>query len=271
VGNIRNSACFCGSGKKQKKCHNNFHPESKAANLLKLYKEIDDTTNTFFNESSVPSFCRKGCHHCCYDSLAITPIEFEVILNDLKKRLNKTEIEELFTRALGQNEEIKINNPDFYRLLENNGTLDQQALIKQMNSSSSTKRNPFPCVFLNEVEGLCTVYESRPYICRTFGTTHVSEDELGDYEICEVIPSSKLLIDSTPEVRSLEKERSKIVNINIGGQLFIMRPYPIYYLFKIYYEKYGFKKEIENFESTPSFSTSQSYADKAYIERRTRK
>ncbi|WP_255257326.1 MULTISPECIES: SEC-C metal-binding domain-containing protein [unclassified Bacillus (in: firmicutes)] len=38
----RNELCFCGSGKKQKKCHVNVDQDSYIGNLYKKYFEIDN-------------------------------------------------------------------------------------------------------------------------------------------------------------------------------------------------------------------------------------
>ena len=36
----RNDLCFCGSGKKQKKCHPNINEDSVAAKIIKLYTQL---------------------------------------------------------------------------------------------------------------------------------------------------------------------------------------------------------------------------------------
>jgi Fe-S-cluster containining protein len=248
-------------------CHADYHHESKAANLIKLYKEMDEVTNEFFSNSPTASFCRKGCHCCCYDSFPISQIEFEVILNELKKYLNQKQIEELFDRALEQNEIVKKSDPVYYSLLETNGSRDQTAFFKQIDHASNKRKTAFPCLFLNQEEGMCTVYENRPYICRAFGTTHVENDILVDYDVCEVIPSSKALIDSTPAVDHIERDRDRISNLLIDGQHFTLRPYPIYYWFKIYYEKNGLKKQIPSFEQKMNFASPQAIADKSFVEK----
>ena len=62
----RNEKCFCGSGKKTKHCHVDMHPESRLANLVRLYSKIDSAICNANSDNSFKPLCSKGCTgDCC--------------------------------------------------------------------------------------------------------------------------------------------------------------------------------------------------------------
>lgn len=258
MGNLRNEACFCGSGKKQKKCHSDYHVESRAANLIRLYNELDAKIESHYENSLFPSYCKKGCSHCCYDAFSISQIEFDLILKELNKRLNKSQIEKLFENALNQVEQIKVEDPLYYEILETDGSKDQDAYFKQVNHADKMRRTPFPCVFLED--GMCSVYDIRPYVCRSFGNSHVTSPySLKGYEVCEVIPGSKVLESQSPNIDEIDDARTHLTSIRVPKAKFVFqtRQYPIFYWFKVYYQKNGYKKEINIKDDMGNFSLSQ--------------
>ena len=46
----RNDLCFCGSGKKQKKCHPNINEDSVAAKIIKLYTQLSKELEGYKSE-----------------------------------------------------------------------------------------------------------------------------------------------------------------------------------------------------------------------------
>jgi Fe-S-cluster containining protein len=85
-------------------------------------------------EESSETLCLKGCHHCCFHPVAVSPMEIENIKED-------------------------------------NSAYDQNRLKKQkenLNDSSTIGYEDRACIYLNN--GTCTIYEKRPLICRL---THV--------------------------------------------------------------------------------------------------
>ncbi len=88
-------------------------------------------------EDSASSQCQKGCHHCCYHPISLSTLEMNNIIQD---------------------------NPffDVSRLLAQKNHFDRDAPISYKNRA---------CIFLDSNEGVCTIYEARPLICRL---THVS-------------------------------------------------------------------------------------------------
>lgn len=89
----RNDLCFCGSGKKQKKCHPDIHEQSLAAKCLSLYGKIESIIKNYYNSGQQTPPCKKGCSDCCYNYFVISNIEFKIICKELqnwnKKQINK--------------------------------------------------------------------------------------------------------------------------------------------------------------------------------------
>ncbi len=136
MSNDRNSLCFCGSGKKKKKCHPDIHEKSLFATLLKYYKEIDDEQALIDN-----SMCKKGCSKCCEASFSISQAEFFMILNALEI----TKDTQLFKRKADEfiaNQGFEIGNR---------------------------------CIFVDDATGACRIYEVRPLICRQYGYINTND------------------------------------------------------------------------------------------------
>ena len=75
----RNDLCFCGSGKKQKKCHPNINEDSVAAKIIKLYTQLSkELEENVYGKKNIK--CQKGCNACCKDYFAINEVEFAVII-----------------------------------------------------------------------------------------------------------------------------------------------------------------------------------------------
>lgn len=80
----RNDPCFCGSGKKYKKCHSDIHPESRAARLIQTYRKYERKIEDYQKSTGNIPPCQKGCYNCRYEDFSITEIEFEFIMRELK-------------------------------------------------------------------------------------------------------------------------------------------------------------------------------------------
>jgi Fe-S-cluster containining protein len=106
-----------------------------------------------------PLACRKGCHTCCTQSVNMTSMEGEIILDFVKGAdREKWLLEKLAGVAPGKGREAL--------------TLNQfaAACLKHQEISGEPGGNwDFtPCFFLEE--GLCSIYEARPFGCRSFGS-----------------------------------------------------------------------------------------------------
>lgn len=127
----RNDLCFCGSGKKQKKCHADVNEKSVIANLLYLFNQLDTENQKCLNE-----ICHNGCGDCCVDDFKISSVEFFCILH-----------------YLIDNNKINIINEAIDRSKE-----------KHNNNDTGNK-----CVFYNELHNNCNIYPVRPITCRKYG------------------------------------------------------------------------------------------------------
>lgn len=73
-----NDLCFCGSGKKHKKCHFDINPSSKLADIYRAYKEFDK----YAKNNNIYNNCISGCYRCCKGvRFFITENEFMIILD----------------------------------------------------------------------------------------------------------------------------------------------------------------------------------------------
>lgn len=249
---LRNDPCFCGSEKKYKKCHSDIHPNSKASEVIRHYKEIDIKTEEYQRLTGNKPPCHKGCINCCYDDFSITEVEFELIIREMKS-WSEQEVIDTFNTALEQCEYMKSYAPHVWKNLESHNEEDISILQRQTYYQKLRKRNQFPCPMLNKEEGACKVYENRPSICRLFGSTHIASQISQPQELCEFIPDSSKLVNSTPNT---EKEWSSlktfISTLKAPNGLEIpQRPYPIYYWFYIIYNRTGQKKAHYNHYDSP--------------------
>lgn len=260
----RNTPCFCGSGRKHKKCHPDIHPESRAAEVIKIYREIDSRVEKYQEQTRISPPCFKGCSECCYHHFDISQVEFEIIMQEVKSSWEQEEIEKLFDRAFTCLETIKEEDPDLYETLEGYaGPHGQDLIQKQRVKMMERSENRFPCPFLNSDTGACQVYEVRPFACRIHGVTHIDKTNnipipVDDLPVCSKISSFKENIKVTPDVSDLGDSHyisitpyDKKTNIRID-----IRQYPIYYWFKILYKKKRQKKEAGYIHGRENFSRS---------------
>ncbi|MDZ5539995.1 YkgJ family cysteine cluster protein (plasmid) [Bacillus licheniformis] len=248
----RNDPCFCGSGKKYKKCHSDIHPESRAARLIQTQKKYQRKIEDYQKSTGNIPPCHKGCYNCCYEDFSITEIEFEFIMRELKT-WSKERVEQIYDTALGQCETIKNERPDTWRNLESYVPEDDGTLLfEQMNQHMATGRNSFPCPLLDPETKSCSVYDSRPLVCRSFGSTHHRINETRRVAVCEHIPDSVEHAAITPTVDDEAAETKEYVNLRLpDGKLIHQRPYPIYYWFKIFYDRTGKKEAQYNHYDSP--------------------
>lgn len=137
--NTRNTLCFCGSGKKQKKCHPDINPDSLIAHQYRIMHLIDKEI-----QSCPYTICKLGCNECCTDDFKITVSEFFTILNYLKISCTNEQIDKIISLAK-------------YKI----------ATINRDESSGEITISK--CLFIKDTDGSCDIYEVRPIICRKYG------------------------------------------------------------------------------------------------------
>jgi Fe-S-cluster containining protein len=101
--------------------------------------------------------CQKGCSSCCTQSVMMTELEGEVIVDFYDKHIGRTE--ELY-------EFIKNNDYSDSKKNITPNTYARQFLEKQCGQEESSDWCFQPCVFLKD--GTCTIYPVRPLGCRAF-------------------------------------------------------------------------------------------------------
>ncbi len=120
---------------------------------LKLYKQYLNTIQCFldkyFENQKEYICCQKGCAHCCEKgTYPYSQIEFDYLMIGFFKM----------------------------DLKEQQGVLKRiQELKKEYESAENKEKFMHRCPFLNE-ENVCTVYDYRGLICRTFGLLKPNKD-----------------------------------------------------------------------------------------------
>lgn len=247
----RNDKCFCGSGKKRKKCHSNIMEDSYMEHLLKRYYEIEKQVSDYKanNEQFNNHPCQKGCFNCCSDIFTISILEFELILDDIRN-YGKDYAENIYSNALKNLEILKEENPELYKRLEEDVTLSDYNKTNRLDANKYIKseRFPFLCPLIDQTKGTCMVYDKRPMICRIHGTTHNLLQLMSEsFKICEYIESHSNALE-TPEINTYESDTNSMLISTFNGHDFVPRKYPIIYWFKIYQNK-NIKKGKEIYSS----------------------
>ncbi|MCC3686997.1 SEC-C motif-containing protein [Bacillus cereus] len=233
----RNELCYCGSGRKRKKCHKEVHNNSYIEILSNLYQAIENEKT--YNSRDKEHPCKNGCFNCCYDSFIISMLEFEYILYDLRKN-HKEIIEDVFNAALEGEKLLKEQDPELLNYFVKDATgLDARMESREANQKLINKRTiPFVCPLLDKETGKCMVYDNRPFICRMRGNTHTYRHTVHDTKICDHILSSKQNAKNTPFIHEGYFDRVELLNLGkYGNQYLSFRRFPIFFWFCIYKQK----------------------------------
>lgn len=228
----RNDLCFCGSGKKQKKCHPNINEDSVAAKTIKLYarlsKQLDEN---IYGKKNVK--CEKGCNACCKDYFAISEVEFAIIMDYLFNNCGVEKTNMIIEKAIALTEKFRKNNPEYYKQLEENISGKAMNYMVRINLENMPEKQE-ECVFLDEGGGCC-IYDARPIICRTHGVCYYSRDS--EHKICDKIPDN---INNKDNMLNIDDYRMEIANVGNyrkkgNGKVLCRRKYPIFYFMKMYF------------------------------------
>lgn len=246
----RNDMCFCGSGKKQKKCHSDIVADSVFANVIDLYNRMDQAIADGAQRDKIP--CSKGCNECCRQHFTISTAEFYYIVDRIIETKGIDVLNGYMLRGIGQWVEYKVKQPDMAKRYMKN--LDGYANEEKLNTILVDALNApelfeEECIFVGE-DGGCDIYEYRPSICRAHGCTNLfNEDEMHmlsklrqegqQYDIRFCSKSSYMEIkDYIANIDEIKKEMLDLSNHfsskhNMG---MTEREYPIMYFMKIIYE-----------------------------------
>lgn len=257
----RNDVCFCGSGKKKKKCHRDIEAGSAFANMVDLYQRLDDTIQIGIGNIR----CQKGCYSCCYQYFTVTSVEFYYLLSRLIDEKGMSKAQEFIDRGYQDYLTYQENHPDIIKVLkENHQSKNNDDSMFIMNRLIETNKNapmhnPNPCPFLDPETKGCSVYQYRPSVCRTYGVSYETRLEI-PFAICEHIQDG---LDYQPEMADIGDYQEELMRLGVfglGEQVIVDKPYPLFYFCKIV-------KENPN-SITNKISEYQSYSMEEVIQRK---
>ena len=105
-----------------------------------------------------PLACQKGCAACCTQSVTMTSLEGEIILDFLKVGGRDKGLLELLVPKDNGNKAVLTTNQYVKACLEH----------QDIAEDALGGWNFTPCIFLREAA--CSIYEVRPFGCRSFGS-----------------------------------------------------------------------------------------------------
>jgi Fe-S-cluster containining protein len=222
--------CFCGSGKASKNCHR-VSAGSRAANLFKLFEKIDNVVEMFFEDKDGKPQCYSGCNNCCSDFFAISEVELEIIMDEIHNTWSEQEKISLYRKVMDNIQTFQTEHPDLANAVMTR--LDYEENLSNYKSFKGGKtRTSFPCPLLNVEDGKCLIYNKRPMVCRTHGTTHYELDGVLkslESPVCEYIPSRLKSKEFTPDVTDFQMQYEEIVNVSTNRGSLYIRKMPIFY------------------------------------------
>lgn len=204
--------CFCGSGKKHKKCHSTIESNSKLANLIVASKEYDKVVK----DNDYGAKCPRGCSFCCSDFFFVDENDFLLIVDYIQRKLGKLELDNYIQKAKDYERVIEKEYPNIQSEL-NEFMPDGGDLIRYSDDNFINWKNSLNCMFLEN--GKCSIYEVRPDICRMFGVNQKCDK-------------------ATNEISHFIEEQSLLQNtsfvIHRDGRVIKQRGYPLYYYFSYF-------------------------------------
>ncbi len=139
-----------------------INKNSKYSKLKEQYTEFDNKVNY--------DTCLNKCSKCCSDIFYITETEFFYILADYFINNKFIELYNVYKKALLQKEYLKENFAPLYKQM-----CDYYfATDERFDNLGMTVILDVSCPFLNK-KGKCKCYDSRPIICRLYGTCYPCE------------------------------------------------------------------------------------------------
>ncbi|HAP5732883.1 TPA: hypothetical protein IU259_001050 [Enterococcus faecalis] len=202
----RNAKCFCGSGKKIKKCHFTVEPDSKLANMYLDYLSFDKIIESRqkFNQ------CPKGCSKCCNDLFDVSENEFLLILDEIMRIGGKSLLDQYKKKAIEYGEYLRLNFPKVMKKIDSSMPQSKNVLniLSYMMDGSDWDKSK-SCIFLED--GKCSIYNARPVVCRKYGTC----------TSCPISKNEPIVVNSLDDV----------AYIVYKDKTLLKRPYPLFYWF----------------------------------------
>jgi Fe-S-cluster containining protein len=149
-------------------------PDVPIDDYLALRSRVTREAAELFERHAPHLLCRRGCYYCC-DAISVLPIEFEAMRRELE--------------ANGYPDPSLLGGPRA-------DTGETPETLTARRRTTPTRRGPARrCAFLGR-DGACTVYGSRPLICRTHGLPLA-------YRVYEYDANGREVRPQTPEYMDL--------------------------------------------------------------------
>ncbi|MBF0452926.1 MAG: YkgJ family cysteine cluster protein [Candidatus Magnetomorum sp.] len=124
------------------------------------YAKLQETIDSFNQQSPQPIACKKQCDACCHYMVASVPMEAKYIQYSAKNHLSAKELK-IVSRKLRQ---VRSKEREFEKQSPNN--IVRQAQLYRLSK--------IPCPFLKDKT--CMIYHYRPMICRYHNVTGSPEN-----------------------------------------------------------------------------------------------
>lgn len=211
----RNEECFCGSGKKQKKCHSPVSVGSKLSDMYVKYYAYDNK----IEQLKLSGKCPRNCFRCCSDYFSVSENEFLLVLDFLLRKGGQDLVDRYKKKADDYYQYMSLHFPEVTDELDKYVS-DMESLEKSLLKfvdPNYFKSKQLKCIFLENYK--CSIYEARPTICRTYGMCLS----------CNFI--------NNREIHFKEEEDLASTQLIEGKRIIMKRPYPLFYYFSYFLNK----------------------------------
>ncbi len=223
------AVCFCGSMRRQKKCHPDISRESLAAKMLTLYSRVDTLIISYYSKHKVKPVCKKGCSECCSTLFCVSIVEFFLICREMIKFDPKrtAQVKHRVLQAINYLEKEQPALLDYFKFDHSGQNFNNMSLRIYELSKSVKIECPFLTGF-SARQSTCSIYNVRPLICRIFGTTYYTSFE--DMYICSRIGTNNRIMDCGPSTIDIWDSFIKdILTVNYNGASYRGSVYPLIY------------------------------------------
>lgn len=199
---------------------------------LTLHQSIDDAVTNHYASKKKKAPCAKGCASCCSQFFEVSELEFLIIFEHLNT-LSESEQKQIAEDAETIVHAFKEYWPAFYTEYFS-GSLSETVSEDYYSHAERFEIN-LPCLFLSK-EGSCTIYERRPFTCRTTGVGYQHLFNTG--AVCAYIRHGLLTPLWQADLRQYREPIDEIrwLPLDDGSESY-KRQYPLFfYVYKLYSE-----------------------------------
>lgn len=213
--------------------------DSYGCEIINLYDSIDMKIASHYRDKKKQAPCAKGCASCCSQFFEISEAEYIIILNHLKE-WDKSKLAYIIETANIYSQVLEKHHNKFYEKYFSKDTIGEHSIdLDQYYKDSERYKIHIPCVFLSE-EGACTIYQVRPFICRTTGVGFKLNFEFGN--ICREIRSAFWARRWQADLREFQNDILSVnwlEDENSSCDAIERRQYPIFHYIKESFKENG--------------------------------